>query len=237
VVRGRVEVEPIGPIELEDTDRTRYRLVVANLGRSARFAGRKAVTSGRWLAETVIEMAPHVPVRDAATLSKHHDGREGTALARAMITAAGRVSAAIGAAAGGLVAVQEVSIAGAVAIPFELAAETALVVLVELKLIAELHEVAGRPFQGSARDKAAAAIRSWASGRGMSARTLISPGSADLLGRATRRAFTVRLRKRYARNLTTLAPMLIGSGVAAWLNRRATREVGRQVARDLGVGR
>jgi hypothetical protein len=38
-----------------------------------------------------------------------------------------------------------------------------------------------------------------------------------------------------ARNLTTLAPLLLGSALAAWLNRRATLEVGRRVADDLGL--
>lgn len=224
-------------IELEDLDRSRYRSLVVALARSARTAGRKTVLSGRWLAETVIEMAPHVPVRDAGTLSQHYDGLQGAALAHSMIRSSGRVSASIGAAAGGLIAVQELSVAAAVAIPFELAAETALVVLVELKLVAELHEVAGQPLEGTARERTAAAVRSWMSGRGITGRRLLAPASADVLGRATRRAFTDTMRRRFTRNLATLGPMLTGSAIAAWLNRRATRDVGRRVAKDLGVGR
>lgn len=227
----------VEPIDLEDADRSTYRNLVLSLSRSAKQAGRKAVVSGGWLVDTIVEMAPHVPVRDAETLSRHFDGVEGAALARAMVTAAGRVSAAIGAAAGGLIAVQELSVAGAVAIPFELAAETALVVLVELKLVAELHNVAGRPLPGGAREQLAGAVRSWISGRGVSGRTIISPGTADLFGRGTRRAFSEALRRRFARNLTTLGPLLTGSAIAAWLNRRATRQVGRRVAEDLGIGR
>jgi hypothetical protein len=196
------------------------------------------VVSGRWLAETVIELAPRVPVRDAETLSRHHDGLTGAALARSMIRSSGRVSATIGAAAGGLVAVQEVSIAGLVAVPFELAAETALVVLLEIKLVAELHAVAGHPLPGSVRDRTAGAVRSWLSGRGVKAGTLVAvPAGADLLGRTTRSKLTMALRRRFTRNLTTLGPMLTGSAVASWLNRRATLDVGRRVARDLGLGR
>jgi hypothetical protein len=215
-----------------------YREVVAGLARSARTAGRRAVVSGRWLAETVIELAPRVPVRDVETLSRHHDGLTGAALAKSMIRSSGRVSAAVGAAAGGLVAVQEVSIAGLVAVPFELAAETALVVLLEIKLVAELHAVAGHPLPGGVRERTAGAVRSWLSGRGVKAGTLVAvPAGADLLGRTTRAKLTMALRRRFTRNLTTLGPMLTGSAVASWLNRRATLDVGRRVARDLGLGR
>lgn len=233
----RAEQHDSEQIELEEPDRLHYRRLVKTLATSARAGGRQAVLSGRWLAETVVELAPHVPVRDAVTLSVHHDGLQGAALARSMIRSSGQVSAAIGAAAGGLIAVQELSLAAAVMIPFELAAETALVVLVELKLIAELHEVAGQPLAGSNKEKMAGAVRSWLSGRGVSARTLLAPGTADLFGRATRRALSETLRRRFARNLTTLGPMLTGSAIAAWLNRRATRDVGKRVAEDLGVDR
>jgi len=133
------------------------------------------------------------------------------------------------------VAFQELSIAGMIAIPFELAAETAAVVLVELKLVAELHRVAGRPFEGGPSQQAAAAIRSWLSGRAVKATAVT--GGVDLLGRATRVKLNAALRRRFSRNLATLAPLLAGSAAAAWLNRRATLAVGRSVADDLGLWR
>jgi hypothetical protein len=155
-----------------------------------------------------------------------------------MIRSSGRVSATIGAAAGGLVAFQEVSIAGLLAVPFELAAETALVVLLEIKLVAELHEVAGRPLPGGARERVGGAVRSWLSGRSMSAVSLVAgPAGYELLGRTTRQKLTMALRRRFTRNLTTLGPMLTGSAVAGYLNRKATLDVGRRVADDLGLGR
>ena len=213
-----------------------YRDQLVALARSARTAGRKAVLSGRWLADTVVEMAPHVPVRDAATLSKHHDGSTGPALARKLIRSSGHVSAAVGGAAGGIMAVQELSVAGAVAIPFELAAETALVVLVELKLVAELHEVAGRELPGGMKDRTAAVVRAWLSGRGISATGLVvARGAPDLLSRATRARLGRVLRRRYARNLTTIAPFLTGAALAAYLNRRATIAIGKELAKDLGL--
>ncbi len=214
-----------------------YREVLVGLAGSARRAGRRAVLSGRWLAETVVELAPRVPVRDAETLARHHGGLTGAALARSMIRAAGRVSATIGATAGGLVALQEISIAGLVAVPFELAAETALVVLLEIKLVAELHQAAGRPLPGGVREQVAGAVRSWLSGRGVSTAGLAAPAGLDLLGRTTRGKLTMALRRRFTRNLTTLGPMLTGSAVAGWLNRKATLDVGRRLAEDLGLGR
>ena len=80
------------------------------LGGSARRAGAAAVTSGRWLTETVEEFAPHVPVRDYRTLRDHHDGLSGNELARALIDTAARATGAVGA-AGGLVSTIEFSTA------------------------------------------------------------------------------------------------------------------------------
>jgi hypothetical protein len=221
-----------------DPDEDDHRALLVSLTASARGAGRWAVLSGRWLADTVIDLAPRVPVRDVETLSKHHGGQTGRALAQSMIRSSGRVSATIGAAAGGLVAFQEVSIAGLLAVPFELAAETALVVLLEIKLVAELHEVAGRPLPGGARERVAGAVRSWLSGRSMSAVSLVAgPAGYELLGRTTRQKLTMALRRRFTRNLTTLGPMLTGSAVAGYLNRKATLDVGRRVADDLDLGR
>lgn len=225
-------------VEVRETpnDEGSYREQLAVLVRSARKAGRRAVTSGRWLADTVVDMAPHVPVRDADTLSKHHEGATGAALARKLIRSSANVSAAIGGAAGGIMAVQELSVAGAVAIPFELAAETALVVLVELKLVAELHHVAGRELPAGGRDRAAAVTKAWLSGRGISATGLVmSRGAPDLLSRATRARLGRVLRRRYARNLTTVLPFLTGAAIAAYLNRRATIAIGKSIARDLDL--
>lgn len=212
-----------------------HRETLKTLARSARTAGRQAVVSGRWLADTVVEMAPHMPIRDVDKLSAHHDGLTGGPLARSMVKSSGKVSAAIGGAAGGLMSVQELSVAGALAIPFELAAETALVVLVELKLVAELHNVAKRPLPGNAREQAAGAVRAWLSGHGISATSVVTSGKPDLLSRGTRARLAVALRRRFTRNLTTVAPLLTGAAIAAWLNRKATLEIGRSLSKDLGL--
>lgn len=211
------------------------RETLKTLARSARKAGRQAVVSGRWLADTVVEMAPHVPIRDLEALSAHHEGRTGAELARSMVRSSGKVSAAIGGAAGGIMSVQELSVAGALAIPFELAAETALVVLVELKLVAELHTVAERPLPGNAREQMAGALRAWLSGHGITATSVAQSGKPDLLSRGTRARLAVAMRRRFTRNLTTVAPFLTGAAIAAWLNRKATLGIGKSLSKDLGL--
>jgi hypothetical protein len=146
-----------------------------------------------------------------------------------MVRSAGRVTAGIGAATGTAIAAQQLSVATVVLVPFELAAETALAVLAELKLIAELHEVAGR------RVTTRTALLVWTSGHALPPTAGFDEDAT--LGPAARRQLVAQLRTRYARNLTTLAPLLTGAAVAGVLNRRATVTVGNAVARDLGLRR
>ena len=202
---------------------------------SARRAGRGALLSGRWLADTVLDVAPRLPVRDADALSAHHEGLTGAALAASMVHAAGRVSGGIAATTGGIITAQELSVAGLLIVPFELAAETALVVGTELKLVAELHHVAGRPLPGGPRRWAESAVVSWMSGRAVAPTRVAATVRGDVLGPAGRRELRERLRARFTRNLTTVAPLLTGAVAAGWLNRRATLDIGARLARDLGL--
>jgi hypothetical protein len=109
------------------------------------------------------------------------------------------------------------------------------VVLVELKLVAELHRVAGQPIPGGPGQQMTGAVHSWLSGRGLTSTSLMEPGRLDLLGRAARHQMAHALRRRFTRNLTTLGPLLTGAVAAGWLNRRATLAIGRRVAKDLGL--
>jgi hypothetical protein len=208
---------------------------LASLATSARRAGRRAVVSGRWLAETVVDLAPRVPVRDADTLSAHHGGLTGSELARTLVRSAARVSGGIAATTGGLIAAQELTVAGIVLMPFELAAETAFVVATEIKLVTELHHLAGRRLSGGPHQRAGAAVVSWMSGRAVPPNHVVAAVRGDVLGPAGRRQLRDVLRQRYSRNLTTLAPMLTGAVAAGWINRKATLDVGGRVARDLGL--
>jgi hypothetical protein len=213
-------------------------LDVRALGRSAvasaRKAGRKAVLSGRWMGEWVVENAPRIPVRDAATLSKHHDGKQGDELAAALIQAASRASAAVGAATGAVAAAEELAPPAWIALPLELVAETAAVAAIELKLVAELHEAYGRRVPGSGTDRGMLLVRSWAERRGLVAGEAnpdvkVSKAVRDEVVRLAGR----RMARRMGRNVTSLAPMLIGAAAGAAFNRRATRQLGEAVAADL----
>lgn len=219
----------------EDDDDASHRAQIAALATSARRAGRRAVVSGRWLADTVVDVAPRLPVRGADALSAHHGGLAGDELARSVVRAAGRVSGGLGAAAGGVITAQEMSVAGLVLVPFELAAVTALVVVTEIKLVTELHHVAARPLPGGARQRAEGAIVSWMSGRAAPPNQVVADVRGDVLGRAGRQQLRDTLRARFARNLTALGPLLTGAVAAGYLNRRTTLDVGRRVARDLGL--
>ena len=228
----------MGNDELDDLDADEagdVRDQMAALAASARRAGRKAVLTGRWLADTVVEVAPRIPVRDAATLSAHHEGLVGDELARSVVRAGGRVSGGIAAAAGGIITAQEMSVAGLLLVPFELAALTALVVVTEVKIVTELHHVAGRELPGGPRRRTEAAIVSWMSGRAAPPSELSATVRGDLLGGAGRQQLAQHLRSRFTRNLTALAPLLTGAVAAAYLNRKSTLAVGNAVARDLGL--
>ncbi|MGH9114035.1 MAG: hypothetical protein ACRDZN_17300, partial [Acidimicrobiales bacterium] len=219
--------------DMDDTGHRREQLVA--LAASARRAGRRAVVSGRWLADTVVDVAPRLPVRDAETLAAHYGGLAGDELADALVRSAGRVSGGIAATTGGIIAAQELTIAGLVLVPFELAAATALVVATEVKLVAELHHVAGRALPGGPHQRAGAALVSWMSGRGVPPNHVVAAVRGDVLGRAGRQQLRAVLRGRFTRNLSTLAPMLTGAAAAGYLNRRATLDVGSRVAADLGL--
>jgi hypothetical protein len=219
----------------EPGDEAGRRAQLAALVASARRAGRAAVLSGRWLADTVVDVAPRLPVRSAEALSAHHDGLTGDALARSVVAAAGRVSGGMGATTGGVITAQQLSVAGLLLVPFELAAVTALVVGTEIKLVAELHHVAARPLPGGPRQRAEGAIVSWMSGRAAPPNAVVATVRGDVLGRAGRRQLRDTLRSRFARNLAALGPLLTGAAAAGYLNRRATVDVGRRVGRDLGL--
>src|SRR5688500_2498933 len=78
-----------------------------SLAGSARDAGGRAVASGRWLAPTLIDTAPRIPVRDIAALQEQHGGLAGQSLADELVRNASRASAAIGAASGALMSVEQ----------------------------------------------------------------------------------------------------------------------------------
>ena len=123
-------------------------------------------------------------------------------------------------------------------IPMELVAETVAVATIELKLVAELHEVYGRPMPASPAERNLALVRAWAERRGITPATFAHRGGLrDALGRGARaeaiRLVRRRLAGRLGRSLSSLVPLLAGAVAGAEVNRRATRSLGEAVARDL----
>ncbi len=104
----------------------------------------------RWMVDTVAEIAPHVPVRDLATLRRHFPGLSDEELADRLVRNASRATAGVGAAGGGASAVQWTVTPTLLSAPVLLAAETVAVVAVELKLTGELHEIYGVPLPAGA---------------------------------------------------------------------------------------
>jgi hypothetical protein len=194
------------------------------------FKPKQAVT---WIADAVTDVAPHLPVRDLETLRKHYNGLDGEQLAERLVRNASRVTAGIGAAGGGVAAVEWVATPSLLSAPVLLAAETVAVVAVEMKLIGELHEVYRRPVSGTGTQRAVDLVQAWAHQRGVNP---LAPGRgiATALGVAARKELRDRLLKRLGRNLTTLGPLLTGAAVGGFQNRRATMSLGDAIRKDLG---
>ena len=190
----------------------------------------------RWMADVVSDMAPHLPVRNLDTLRRHLDGLDGDDLADRLIRNAARATAGIGAAGGGVASVEWAAPPTLLSAPVLLTAETVAVVAIELKLIGELHEVYRQPVAGGAGERASALIHSWAGQRGVNP-LVPGVGVGAVLGTATRRELQSTLLKRYGRNLTTLGPLLTGAAVASYLNRRATKNLGEHIQKDLKKSR
>ena len=76
----------LGDDGLTRTERTQQLVALSRLvGTRARRAGASAVASGRMLGDLLLEAAPHIPIRDLETLSAHHRGLDGEALADALV--------------------------------------------------------------------------------------------------------------------------------------------------------
>lgn len=208
---------------------------LAMLGRalagSARRAGRTSVLTGGWLADLLADVAPRIPIRDAGTLRAQHPGLDEDALARVLVTGAARASGTVGAAGGALAAVEFAAPPTLLSAPAQLAAETLLVAAIEIKLIAELHEIYGVPVQGTGRERAVAYLTAWTERRGIDP---LRPGSLRFsLGTAAKRSLRSRLVRRAGRNLSTLGPLMSGAVAGSIVNARETRRLAGQVQQDL----
>jgi len=214
--------------------------LVKALGSSARSAaassGRASVLGGGWLVDLLLDTVPRIPVRDLTALRSQHPGLSADDLAQTLISGAAKSTGAVGAAGGALAAVQFAAPPTLLTTPVQLAAETLLVAAIEVKLIAELHEVYGAAITGSARVRMQSYLVAWTERRGIDP---FAPGVLRLsLGAAAKRSLRKRLVRRAGRNLSTLGPMMSGAVAGSVVNHRETRRLGEQVRDHLRrVGR
>lgn len=193
--------------------------------RGANVTGRGVAAGGRWLATQVLEMAPRIPVRNLAALRAQFPGRTPDQVADLLIDGAARASAAVGVAVGTWAVLPVVPAAGA-----EIAAETLAVVGIEIKLIAELHEVYGLRAPGKVTDRMTAYVASWARRRGVG---LTSGGLVLVAGSPLASQLRRRLASRASRSALALGPLLTGAAAGALVNRQETRKLGRMIRSDL----
>ncbi len=179
-----------------------------------------------WLTGQVVVMVPRVRVRNRATLRAQFPGLSTEDTADALITGAARASAAVGGAVGAWAALPALP-----AFPVEIVTETLALIGIEIKLIAELHELYGMPASGKAVDRATAYIGSWAHRRGVLA---VAPGGLIMVaGSPLARRLRRRLYGRVGRSAFSLGPLFTGAMAGAVLNSRETRRLGMEIRADL----
>ncbi|AZM59614.1 MULTISPECIES: hypothetical protein [unclassified Streptomyces] len=192
----------------------------------ARKGGARARAGLGHLADRIIEIAPRVPVRDLATLRRQFPGLGPEELADKLVAGAAKATATVGAGVGAAAMMPVPP-----AMPAELAAEITGVAAIELKLIAELHEVYGVRPPGGLAQRSTVYLNSWSEERGVEA-TKPSTVSAALNSRM-KRELRQRIMKRTVRNLPNLMPFLVGAAVGAVMNRRDTRRLAARIRGDL----
>ncbi|MEV5726864.1 hypothetical protein ACFV83_29875 [Streptomyces pharetrae] len=192
----------------------------------ARKGGERARAGLGHLADRLIDMAPRIPVRDLATLRRQFPGLGPEELADKLVAGASKASATVGAGVGAAAMLPVPP-----AMPTELAAEITGVAAIELKLIAELHEVYGVRPPGTLKDRSSAYLNSWTEERGIDPRKPSTVNAA--FGGPMRKQLRQQIMKRMVRNLPNLMPFMVGAAVGAVMNRRDTRKLAARIRADL----
>src|SRR5215469_3154976 len=208
------------------TSTRRLGAAISNAARrGAHITGRGFSSGGKWLSSQVLAMAPRLPVRDLATLRSQYPDRAPDQIADALIEGASRASATVGVAVGAWAVLPFVPAAGV-----EIATETLSVVGIEIKLVAELHEVYGIRAPGGLIERMTAYVGAWAQRRGVG----LAPGGLVLAaGSPLARQLQRRLASRAGRSAFSLGPLLTGAVAGGLINRRETRKLGRMLRDDL----
>ncbi|MFG3526560.1 hypothetical protein ACGF8B_07435 [Streptomyces sp. NPDC047917] len=194
--------------------------------RGVRKGGESARAAIGHIADLIIENAPRVPVRDLATLRKQFPGLGPEELADKLIAGASKGTATVGAGIGAaaMLPVPPAMLA-------ELAAEITGVAAIEMKLVAELHEVYGLRPPGGLGRRSTAYLTSWTQERGIDVAHPTTVNAA--LGGQMKRELRQQIMKRMVRDVPNLVPFMIGAAVGAMMNRRDTRKLAERVRKDL----
>ena len=195
----------------------------ARSGGTAAWHGLRAASE--WLTAQAVDMAPRVPMRSIDLLRRQYPGLDTEQLADRLIASAARASSGIGAAIGAAAAVPFVP-----TLPMELGVETLALVAVELKLVAELHEVYGQRVPGTTTTRMLAYLTAWSQRRGV---RLTSNGIAIAVGSPVRRQLERRLLAKAGQSTLALAPLLTGAAAGAIIDHHETRRLGNLVRDDL----
>ncbi|MFF9404656.1 hypothetical protein ACF1B0_03840 [Streptomyces anandii] len=189
--------------------------------------GRVRITSGLgYVTDRIIDIAPRIPVRDLATLRRQFPGLDPEQLADKLVAGAAAGTSAVGAGIGAAAMLPVPP-----AMPTELAAEITGVAAIELKLIAELHEVYGVRPPGGIKARSTAYLNSWSGERGID---VTKPSTVDAaLGGRMKRRLRQQIMKRTVRGLPNLMPFLVGAAVGATLNRHDTKRLAARIRADL----
>ncbi|MFD8218770.1 hypothetical protein ACFXKC_31820 [Streptomyces sp. NPDC059340] len=188
--------------------------------------GSRAKAGLSHLADRIIEIAPRVPVRDLATLRRQFPGLTPEQLADKLVAGAANATSTVGAGIGAAAMLPVPP-----AMPTELAAEITGVAAIELKLIAELHEVYGLRPPGNLKQRSTGYLNSWSSERGID---VTKPSTINAaLGGQMKRELRQQIMKRMVRDLPNLMPFMVGAAVGAVMNRRDTKRLAARIRKDL----
>lgn len=204
----------------------RVAAVTDGVKAGVRMSRRGAKAGIGYLADRIIENAPRVPVRDLGTLRRQFPGLDAERIADKLISGAANATSTVGAGVGAAAMMPVPP-----AMPAEMAAEITGVAAIELKLIAELHEVYGLRPPGNLKERSSAYLTSWTEERGID---VVKPASINAaLGGQMKRELRQQIMKRMVRNLPNLMPFMVGAAVGAVMNRRDTKRLAERVRADL----
>ncbi|KUN50575.1 hypothetical protein AQJ43_32600 [Streptomyces avermitilis] len=206
--------------------RRRAAVVRDGVREGVRKGGSRARAGLAYVVDRIIENAPRIPVRDLATLRRQFPGLGPEELADKLVTGAANATSTVGAGIGAAAMLPVPP-----AMPTELAAEITGVAAIELKLIAELHEVYGLRPPGTLTQRSTAYLHSWSGERGID---VTKPSTINVaLGGQMRRELRQQVMKRTVRDLPNLMPFMVGAAVGAVMNRRDTKRLAGRIRKDL----